>query len=434
MRIAESQHVELKESVADIDAITITAIAFANNGGGKIYIGMKDDGTIRGVDIGRNTIENLVAAITKNTESPILPRIYIEEFDKKQVIVIDVEESKAKPHFYRKIAYKRVGKTNIQMDVSEIKQLVLDQSGRSFDETLFDFDRSDVDGPLFRRFLDKCRESGRLNVKEGAGKEEYFEKLNALQAGKAKLGLLLMFSKNPARYLPHFGVKFAKITSESFSITSLERSIFHTEPVFGMIDEVVFEVVNALPKRVHLEGTKRIEEPIVPASAIREFVANALVHCDYRVASSISVLVTPTYLEISNPGKLIDLKIEDLYKKHRSMLRNPFLARMMFLSGDIEHWGSGIGNAIAAILNAGLGLPKFSMESGFFTVRVDFAGFTRSDSNHIVKLLKAEKLSSRQVAHKLGMADRTARAELKRLVELGIVIREKKGRKIYYHI
>ena len=36
-KLIESQHVELKESLADIDSINQTVVAFANNGGGKIY-------------------------------------------------------------------------------------------------------------------------------------------------------------------------------------------------------------------------------------------------------------------------------------------------------------------------------------------------------------------------------------------------------------
>ncbi|MEW6528390.1 MAG: RNA-binding domain-containing protein [Candidatus Micrarchaeota archaeon] len=434
MKLTESQHAEFKESLANLDAIVISVVAFANNGGGKIYIGIKDDGTIKGIDVGKNTIENLAAVITKNTETAILPRIYIEGIEKKIIIVVEVEESSAKPHFYRKIAYKRVGKSNIQMDILEIKQMILDQSERSFDESLFEFDLSEINTSVFNRFLEKCKQSGRLNVKEDASLEDHIEKLGALKERKVKLGFLLMFAQNPTHFLPHFGVKLAKISSQTFSIGSLERSIFYTESIFRVIDEIVFEIVKELPKRVYLDGSKRIEEPIIPTSAIREFVANALVHCDYRIASSISILLTPTCLEISNPGRLMGLKIQDLYKKHRSILRNPFLARLMFLSGDIEEWGSGIENANIAVLKSGLSLPQFNVNSGFFSVRINFGTSQISASDKIIKMLKAGPLSSKQIAKKLDIADRTVRAELKKLVDLEAIKKQRKGRKITYKI
>jgi ATP-dependent DNA helicase RecG len=433
MKFIESQHVELKESLADIDSIIISVVAFANNGGGKIYIGIKDDGTIRGIDIGKNTLENLASTITKNTESPILPKIYTEELSQKFIIIVDVKESSAKPHFYHKIAYKRVGKTNIQIDVSELRQMFLDQSECSFDEALFDFAEDDINIRIFNNFLEKCRQSGRLNVKDGTALSDNMERLSAIKSGKTKLGFLLMFSQTPAAYLPYFGVKFAKISSQNFSINSLERSMFYTEPIFRAIDDVVFEIVKELPKKVHLEGSKRIEEPIIPASAIREFVANAFAHCDYRISSSISILLTPSYLEISNPGRLTGLKITDLYKKHRSILRNPFLAKLMFLSGDIEQWGSGIENANAAIVKAGLGLPKFTVDSGFFTVKINFGAKSDSVSDQIIMMLKTP-LTSRQLSKKLKMAERTTRGELKKLLDLGLITRYRKGRSITYSI
>jgi ATP-dependent DNA helicase RecG len=242
-----------------------------------------------------------------------------------------------------------------------------------------------------------------------------------------------MFSKIPTAYLPYFGVKFAKVSSQNFSINSLERSIFYTEPIFKAIDETVFEIVKELPKKVRLDGSKRIEEPIIPILAIREFVANAFAHCDYRIASSISVLLTPTYLEISNPGRLTGLKIADLYKKHRSILRNPFLAKLMFLSGDIEQWGSGIENANAAIVKAGLDLPKFTIDSGFFTVRINFGTNSDSVSDQVIRMLRAP-LTSKQLSKKLKIAERTTRAELKKLIDLGLINKHRKGRTITYSI
>lgn len=90
---AESTTVEWKESLAVFDEIAQTISAFSNTAGGKVYVGVSDAGEVRGVQIGKGTIEALVNRIGQHTDPKVFPKISVLRVDGKDVIVIDVKES-----------------------------------------------------------------------------------------------------------------------------------------------------------------------------------------------------------------------------------------------------------------------------------------------------------------------------------------------------
>lgn len=64
MKFQESEHVELKAMI--VDDIKKEVIAFANCDGGKLYIGVQDDGTVTGVE-GKHVV---AIDIQRGTERP----------------------------------------------------------------------------------------------------------------------------------------------------------------------------------------------------------------------------------------------------------------------------------------------------------------------------------------------------------------------------
>ncbi len=76
---------------------------------------MRDDGTILGVEIGAQTRERVVRAITDNTDPTLYPSVEYVELDGRTVIVVTVAKSEEKPHLVRGRAYKRVGAADVQM-------------------------------------------------------------------------------------------------------------------------------------------------------------------------------------------------------------------------------------------------------------------------------------------------------------------------------
>jgi ATP-dependent DNA helicase RecG len=105
---------------------------------------------------------------------------------------------------------------------------------------------------------------------------------------------------------------------------------------------------------------ERQDEYVVPMSALREGVMNALVHRDYSVPSaSMSVIIYSDKIEIFNSGKS-PLKAAELRKSHLSLPVNPDIAHMAFLRGYIEKIGRGTIKIMDACKAAGLKAPKWT--------------------------------------------------------------------------
>jgi len=88
----ETESIELKSSLSKLEEIVEAISGFSNTKGGKILIGVSNNGKILGAKIGKDTVERLTNKIAQNTDPKVQPRISIQEIDKKKIIVIDVKE------------------------------------------------------------------------------------------------------------------------------------------------------------------------------------------------------------------------------------------------------------------------------------------------------------------------------------------------------
>jgi ATP-dependent DNA helicase RecG len=96
----ENERLEFKESLRLKEEISQAVSAFSNANGGSMLIGVSNDGKVIGVDIGRNTVEELANYIKRNTDPAIFPSVKILEIEGKKIIVIEVRESAEKPVFF----------------------------------------------------------------------------------------------------------------------------------------------------------------------------------------------------------------------------------------------------------------------------------------------------------------------------------------------
>ncbi|HJH27036.1 MAG TPA: ATP-binding protein [Methanophagales archaeon] len=95
----ETQSLEFKESSGLKDEIGETVSAFSNSDGGTVIIGVSNSGGVHGVDIGKNTLEELANYIKRNTDPRIFPSVKILEVGGKNVVMVEVEERCGKASF-----------------------------------------------------------------------------------------------------------------------------------------------------------------------------------------------------------------------------------------------------------------------------------------------------------------------------------------------
>ena len=122
--------------------------------------------------------------------------------------------------------------------------------------------------------------------------------------------------------------------------------------------------------RYEIRGVQREDIWDYPIEALREAVLNALTHRDYfNIANFILIKVYDDHIWFSNPGGLPEgITIEELKKPHSSFLRNPLLAKVFYLAGFIEQYGSGTVRMVEWMKQAGLPEPGYKEEMGGFSV------------------------------------------------------------------
>jgi predicted HTH transcriptional regulator len=131
----EGQTVERKESLGERREIVETCAAFATAQGGRIYIGVRDNGQVVGVHIGRGTLETLANDIAQNTVPKLVPAITMVKESGPVMIVVEVAESPFKPVTAYGRAYRRSGRTNQVLSANDIAELYFATRGVTWDET-----------------------------------------------------------------------------------------------------------------------------------------------------------------------------------------------------------------------------------------------------------------------------------------------------------
>ena len=113
-----------------------------------------------------------------------------------------------------------------------------------------------------------------------------------------------------------------------------------------------------------------ILERVKIGTALREALLNALIHRDYfNIGNFITIKIYDDRIWFSNPGGLPEgITVEELKKPHQSYLRNPLIAKVFYLAGYIEQYGSGTVRMVEWMKEAGLPEPDYKEELGRFSV------------------------------------------------------------------
>ncbi len=440
MKYQESDTVELKHSVSQLNEIVETVAGFANNKGGKIMVGVSNTGEIIGIEIGKSTLEKLVNTIKQNTEPKQYPKVLAKAISGKNFMEITVAESKEKPVLAFGRAFKRVGKSTLKVDKDEHERMVLEKKKVYFDTQICEgATLDDIDEEKVKKFLKKAVLERRMGLNPEISIKEALERLDLSVKNKIKNAAILLFGKNPQQHFLSAEVRCARFKGTE-PIHFIDMKVFGNDIINQREDAVEF-VQKHIQLHAKIVGTERIETWEYPLEAVREAITNALCHRDYEISSNVQVRIFDDRLEIWSCGNLPQsLHVEDLKKKHNSVLRNPLLAKSFFLIKYIEHWGTGTNRIIKECLQHGLPEPIFEISSG--NVVVTLRKFRISDED-IKDLNERQKKAIEFIQHKGRIASReyceinavvkdTAHRDIQEMVKKGLLTKEGTGKKVRY--
>lgn len=95
----EGVKLDFKKTITSCEKIARTMVSYANNKGGRLLIGVADDGAIKGVkseDEERYMITKAAHLYARPALEPIFEEVYIDD---KLVLIVEIEESTIKPHY-----------------------------------------------------------------------------------------------------------------------------------------------------------------------------------------------------------------------------------------------------------------------------------------------------------------------------------------------
>lgn len=369
INFSESEIVEFKNSLSEIDQILETISAFSNTKGGTIYIGVADDGQIKGVSIGKGTLESLANSIKQNTDPKIFPDIIEVKKYSKTIIKVYVPEYPVKPVWVKEKVFIRVGKTNQRITVEKIRELIKTNTPFHWDKQISsEFKLSDISVKDIKYFVQRVKDERNSDLEPKAKTSAVLEKLNLVKSGKLTNAAILLFGKDPQKYFPRSLVKCA-LFADNKAIDFLDfKDVGGT--IINQVPEVLLFLRKQLNISVKISGKpERDEIWEIPREALREAVINAICHRSYEDTGNVQVRIFNNKVEIWNPGTIPEsITIESLKKEHRSIPRNELIARCFYLIKYIEQWGTGTNRIINLCKEAGLKEPKFEIRNGDFVV------------------------------------------------------------------
>lgn len=191
----------------------------------------------------------------------------------------------------------------------------------------------------------------------------------------------------------------------------------------------------------------REDIPEVPIRAMREILCNSFLHRLWNEPYDNDLAIYSDRIEICNPGHFTeDATPEDYINKiEPSRPRNPLIAEIVFLSGEIEKWGTGIKNVYKKCQEENLKVKFEDRKTAFFVViyRKKLENLientekklNKNDTvNDTVKLNKTEtkilnvinrnsQITQQEIANELNVSVLTIKRNINKLKEKGLLIR-----------
>lgn len=344
--------------------------AFANmKGGGILVYGVNNDGTC--FSITKDEIDKIVQTLGNIAHNNLVYSIPIEhsilDYEGYSLLFVYIPEQSDKPvHLRGKdiyTSYCRSAGQTVKMSRNQVKALIATSQGITFEEQVAkgELTKEEVldllDYKALYRILDK-----NLPKSEDSIIDRLTDYKLCKQTGDywtiSNLGAVL-FSKNLQNFPNLVG---HEVIVRKYVGANNRQLEFEQHVTFGYA--VGFEwLVDFIMRNTSTEhiDVKRKEIPTYPRVAIREFVANALVHQDFGITGMpVTIEIFSNRLSVTNAGaplndinRLIDLPPQS---------RNEQLAQMMFTLGVCERRRSGIDRAIAAVEEMFLPPVKFTKD------------------------------------------------------------------------
>ena len=357
--MAASQNTEWKEAWRDEYLKWICG--FANAQGGKIYIGMNDDGKVTGVMDSKKLLEDIPNKV--QTTMGIIVDVNLLTSDGKDYIEIIVSPS-SYPVSYKGEYHYRTGSTKQQLRGAALTEFLVSKTGYKWDAVpVDDIKIDDLDKESFDIFRREAIRSGRMSKEDlEMSNEELLDNLGLIVDGKLKRAAVMLFYRKPERLITGSYIKIGKFGEGA--------DLQYQDEVHGSLIWIADRVIELiylkyLKASITYDKEVRIETYPFPREGVREAVFNALIHNNYADSVPIQIRIEDDAMYISNCCILpSNWTTETLMERHKSRPYNPDIANTFFRAGYVEAWGRGIQKICEACKQLGTPEPEYCVLGG----------------------------------------------------------------------
>lgn len=416
---SESENLEFKEAKNrfDFEDFVDYCVAIANEKGGRIILGVSDR-------IPRKVVGTKAFDVPEKTVAGIYERLHFKvTFDEVdhpggRVLIFNVPSRPiGQPVHYKGRYLMRAGDSLVPMSPDQLREIFSEGQpgwlekiakrdlGAGEVVSLLDvqtyFDLVGLPYPTTQEaVIGRLAEEGLIVASSGG-----FDITNLAAILLAKE--LTAFPKEVSRKAPRF------VLYEGTNKLKTKTDFPGTKGYAVGFEGLVGFVHAAAPQNQHLEIAIREEVKMFPKQALRELIANALVHQDFSMTgTSVMIEMYADRVEISNPGRPA-IAPDRFIDEYRS--RNERLADLMRRMGICEEKGSGIDKVVDAAEVYQLPAPEFRVgeirTTAVLFAHQDFADMTKSDriracyQHCVLQYLNGKRMSNQSLRERFGLSE-----------------------------
>lgn len=427
MNLSENLTTEFKEAYTD--EIKKTVVAFANTAGGRIYIGVADDGSVCGI---KNTDEVMLRA-SNAVRDAIRPDVtmfvsyHIDKINDKNVAVIDVQKGTACPYYLESKGirpggvYIRQGASSVPASAAAILKMIKETDGDSYEairctNQQLTFDYAQIE----------------------------FQKTGVEFGDTQKKTLKIINDDNMFTNLAELLSDQCVHTVKAAVFDGTEKINFNDRAEFsGSVLKQVndsYEYINRYNRtRSEYKDIHRIDVRDYPPPAVREALLNAIVHRDYAFSGSILISIFDDRIEIVSIGGLVKGISYDDMMLGVSIQRNEKLANIFYRLNLIESFGTGIQKIMRCYKDISV-KPQITVSDNAFKITLPNLNYAAKDmyvSNSykdiILKYLSENEFITRKVSEALlGVSQASAARILRKMTDSGELCKIGSGKNLRY--
>ncbi len=428
---------------------SISAFANRRHGGLLVFGVNQNTNSITGC----NNIDQMQTKLTEYFNDKmsfvLRPEYHVIKTEEKTILAVYIPECPKDymPCYFKHMglpngAYIREGNTSRKITDNEFRTYVATSKEFQFDQSeARNTQKEDISTEKVLLLLNQSES----NLKRGAVpvvNDVALENLNIVASFdgeyKPTIGGYLIFAKKiPSNKSPYdrYAVRCIRYAGSDPSSEIID-SVNITGTLDYQIDEAYKFILKNIANKAVITGTKRVERYEYPEDGIRELVANAIIHRDYKIIETYTqIRIFKDRIEITNPGSLPPgVTVDNL--KEAQFSRNSMIAARLKDMKYLEEYGRGIDIVIRKMNEWGLPSPLFRNSVNSFEA-ILLSSTYQDINDRQIKIIDVLLIKGRlTIADCLKILKGTPRAtinnDLKKLKDLGVLVTNGASVNTYY--